>query len=162
MIPVVPFLCIFAGYGVSEFSAAVAGWLRARRAVIAAVCGVAVIAPSALSVVRFDRLLAKEDSRVIAARWIQEQIPSGSSIYMSGNLYGHPQFERAAGYQVFGYDRDARTFTADKRKVGLLPDWIVVQRSALPYSHIPPAVVVLLPKQVRVGARHPRGGPAGA
>lgn len=145
MMPVVPFLCIFAGYAVSEAAAALARTSRLRREFVTVVLGLLVIAPSALSVSRFDALIAKEDSRLIAARWIHQHVPAGSSIYASGNLYGHPQLAPPVGkYRPIGYDWDAHAFTDDRRQVGELPDWIVVQRSALPYSHIPERVERLL------------------
>lgn len=163
MVPVVPFLCLFAGYVAAEIAtltAARLGGVSPRRvgrlrAVVAVALGAAIAAPTAWSTIQFDRLLARTDSRVIAAEWIHANVPPGSAIYMSGNLYGHPQVERPAGtYQMFGYDWRASTFThrdrssgtLEERHVTRLPDFIVVQRSAIPYSHIPEPVTRLLPE----------------
>lgn len=160
MVPVVPFLCIFAGALIAD----VARMLAARsspgsgraQAWIAAVLGLIVAAPTAWSTIQFDRLMATTDSRVIAAEWIHESVPAGSAIFMSGNLYGHPQVESPVGkYRIFGYDYRAGTFTHRDRSSGALverpvsdpPDMIVVQRSALPYSHIPEAVEAMLPRE---------------
>jgi hypothetical protein len=145
MIPVVPFLCIFAGYAIAELAAAVSRRMRIPQHALASLLGIAVVLPSVVSVVRFDSLMAREDNRVVAARWIHEHVPAGSSIYMSGNLYGHAQLEPPDDkYRQLGFDRNAQRFTLDRRAVDDLPDWIVVQRSALPFSHVPPKVVELL------------------
>jgi 4-amino-4-deoxy-L-arabinose transferase-like glycosyltransferase len=147
MIPIVPCLCIFAGYAVSV----AAGWLgRARlpgrEPLLACVLGIAVIAPSAIKVVRFDYLLSQDDNRLVAAEWVHTHIPAGSLIFMSGNLYGRLQLERGPQrkYRYLDYDYRADTFTLDRRPTSQLPDWIIVQRSGIPYSHISPRVTELL------------------
>jgi hypothetical protein len=173
MVPVVPFLCIFAGYLVAELSALVARRMaavahgasrnvRVRSYLASAtpvLIGAIVIAPSAWSVVQFNRLLAETDSRVLAADWVDQHVPAASSVYMSGNRYGHPQIEGlAGGYQIFGYDWRASTFTHQDRSTGeyreyhvdRYPDFIIVQRSAIPYSHIPEQVERLLPDVYRM------------
>lgn len=82
MIPVVPFLCLTGGY----FLAETASWIAARlarpawRTALTAVAVVAVIVPSALSAVTFDRLLARDDSRLIVRRWIEQRFPAGTAI----------------------------------------------------------------------------------
>ena len=64
MIPVVPFLCIFAGYFVASAASAMRHPMRLRPALVAAIVGLAVAAPTATNVVQFDRLLTQEDSRI--------------------------------------------------------------------------------------------------
>ena len=154
MIPVVPFLCVFAGYAVAVTAAALNGKLpRVSQPVLATALAALVVAPSAMSVARFDWLLAQEDSRLVAARWIHEQIPAGSSIYTSGNIYGHPQLEPPdRKYRLLNYDRRAGAFTIreridnrpTERPAGTMPDVIIVQKSALPFSHIPEQVAALV------------------
>ena len=142
MIPVVPFLCIFAGHAVAELAGAVARRTRVPAGLAAAALGLVVVAPSAHSVVRFDRLMAIEDSRLVAARWIQEHVPAGSTLFFAGN-YGQIEIDRPAlppKYRYFRYDRRADRFTERDQPVDALPDVIVLQRSALPYSYIPPAL----------------------
>lgn len=164
MVPVVPFLCLFAGYVVAEIATSAAARIGGAsprrvaglRVAVALALGAAISAPTAWSTIQFDRLLARADSRVMAAEWIHANVPAGSAIYMSGNLYGHPQVEGPAGtYRMFGYDWRASTFThrdrssgtLEERHVTRLPDFIVVQRSAIPYSHIPEQVEALLPRE---------------
>jgi 4-amino-4-deoxy-L-arabinose transferase-like glycosyltransferase len=159
MVPVAPFLCLFAGYLVAALASAVAARVPVPRAAVAGALAVAIVAPSAWSVVQLNRLLAEDDSRVLAAEWVDRHVPAGSSVYMSGNRYGHPQIEGLPGeYRIFGYDWRASTFTHQDRSTGEYreyhvaeyPDVIIVQRSAIPYSHIPKQVEQLLPDVYRM------------
>lgn len=152
MIPVVPFLCITAAYAVDAVSVVASGKLRLPRIAVAAALSVLILIPSVSSIVRFDWLLAQEDSRLVAARWVHEQVPPGASIYASGNPYGHPQLTPPDGkYRLFGWDWRAERFTLRERINGVprerlsdeLPTVIVVQKSAIPYSHVPPPVAAL-------------------
>jgi 4-amino-4-deoxy-L-arabinose transferase-like glycosyltransferase len=94
MVPVVPFLCIFAAFFVSEVGRLAAIRVgRAQPALVAALA-VVLVAPSAASVVRFDALLTQMDSRLIAAQWVRDHVETGSAIYMAGSHYGHPLLER--------------------------------------------------------------------
>ncbi|MFN8636380.1 MAG: glycosyltransferase family 39 protein [Chloroflexota bacterium] len=79
-LPVVPFVCLFAGVGVWEI------WRLARTrgqtlgmaaAVIATV--VALIQPT-VDTVRHNLLIAQEDTRVLAARWAVENVPKGAKM----------------------------------------------------------------------------------
>ena len=145
MLPVVPFLCIFAGYFVASAATAIASLLRLRAALVAAVLGLAVAVPPAINVVRFDRLLTREDSRITAGRWLMENVPAGASMFISGNRYGHPAMDFLR-YRQFGYDYRSNTFIADRRPTTELPQWLVIQRSELPYSHVPDQVEALIGK----------------
>lgn len=147
MIPVVPFLCIFAGYAVAELARLVRQ--RAPRfagAPVASLLGILIVAPSAWSVIQFDRLAAREDSRVVTAQWIRENVPAGSVILMSGNLYGHPQLERGpvAKYRYIEYNRHAQVFLSNGQPTQARPDWIIVQRHPIPYANPGPVVTELV------------------
>ena len=153
MIPVVPFLCVFAAFLVTEMAAALAARTgHGRQPVIAAVVGIAVIAPSAVPVVQFDTILAREDSRLAAAEWVHQNVPRGASIYMSGNPYGHPPLEDRVDpkYQLLFWDYRRNYFTEKGREFPNRPDWMIVQRSALPYSHTPETLDALLRKEYRL------------
>jgi hypothetical protein len=101
MTPVVPFLCLTGGYFVSEL----ASWIAVRlgrpawRTALTAVAVVAVLWPSARSVVTFDSLLARDDSRLIARRWIEQRFPAGTTIAQiapdGGVVFLHDQSEIA-------------------------------------------------------------------
>ena len=152
MIPVLPFLCIFAAYLVDAVADVAARLGHVRQSVAAAAIGLIVIAPSAWSVVQFDTLLAREDSRVVAARWIESNVPRGASIFVTGNAYGHPPLEdrNDPKYRLIAFDYRANNFIEGRVRFLDEPDWIVVQRSALPYSHIPQLVIDMLPRYLLV------------
>jgi 4-amino-4-deoxy-L-arabinose transferase-like glycosyltransferase len=146
MIPAVPFLCLFAAVFVDGLARVVASRIPVNQSLVATVFALLVIAPSAWSVVQFDGLLAREDSRVVAARWIDEHVPRGSIVFVTGNAYGHPPLEDRLDpkYRLLAFDYKANNFYEKNHVVNEPPDWIVVQRSALPYSHVPDIVVGML------------------
>jgi hypothetical protein len=149
MLPVVPFLCIFAGYFVASVSSGMSSVLRLRPALVAAPLGVAVAALPAINVVRFDHLLTREDSRITAGRWLMDNVPAGASMFISGNRYGHPAMDFLR-YRQFGYDYRGNTFTADRRPTAELPQWLVIQQAEIPYSHVPDRVEELIAKNYQL------------
>lgn len=90
-LPAVPFLCLTAGYLVATTAAAVTTSLRRPgwRIPATTVMTAAVLWPSMLSVIAFDRLIAREDSRVLARRWIEERFAPGTTILQLGQTNGH-------------------------------------------------------------------------
>jgi 4-amino-4-deoxy-L-arabinose transferase-like glycosyltransferase len=90
-LPLVPFLCLTAGYLVATMAAVVADYLRRPtwRIPATAVITAAVLWPSMLSVIAFDRLIAREDSRVLARRWIEAHFAPGTTIAQFGPSNGH-------------------------------------------------------------------------
>ena len=103
MLPLIPLLCVAAAGLV-----AVVG--RSRRGI--AVLALLVVAPTAWSSWRHSELLAKTDTRVLAARWIEERVPAGSRIGLCcASDYGYPQLQldrhalqtRLAGLQKAGF-----------------------------------------------------------
>jgi 4-amino-4-deoxy-L-arabinose transferase-like glycosyltransferase len=91
ILPAVPFLCLTAAYAVAAAAAWFTGALHRPRWLIPITMAMAsvVISPSILSVVAFDRLLAREDTRVIARRWIEERFAPGATVAQVGPSNGH-------------------------------------------------------------------------
>jgi hypothetical protein len=85
-----------------------------------------VIAPSAWSVIQFDRLLAQTDSRVLAASWVERQFPDGASIAEVGrrstNLFFLPEGPATPS-------RYRTTMITDEETDATDPDMVVVPRS---------------------------------
>ena len=102
ILPAVPFLCLTAGYFVVTTAAVVTSYLHRPRWRIPAttVMTAAVLWPSLLSVIAFDRLIARDDSRVLARRWIEERFPPGTSIAQLGLGSG------SAGNVYINYETD--------------------------------------------------------
>lgn len=91
ILPAVPFLCLTAGYLVATTAAAVTNYLQrpAWRIPLTTVITAAVLLPSLLSVIAFDRLIAREDSRVLARRWIEARFAPGTTIGQLGLSSGY-------------------------------------------------------------------------
>ena len=89
VIPLVPVMMIFAAAVLLRLSSLVKG----RVIGPAVVCGIVVLALAQplYGIVRFDRLLLQEDTRLQAAAWIRENIPDGSVIALHGGYYAEPQ-----------------------------------------------------------------------
>ena len=125
MIPVVPFLCLAAGYFLAES----ASWLSvlitrpAWRAAMTAAAVALVLWPSARSVVMFDSLLARDDSRLIARRWIEQRFPAGTTIAQIA----------PDGGVVFWHDASEVAYTTivDLPRTGARPAVVIVQSSPL-------------------------------
>jgi hypothetical protein len=122
MIPVIPFLCLTAGYFVSEAAGWIAAWLRRPtwRAALAGAAVIGLLGPSLNSVVRFDALIAQTDSRLLARRWVEQRFATGTTIAQLGPASGH----------LFFHDESEVPYTtAELTPNGLRPDVIVVQSS---------------------------------
>jgi hypothetical protein len=90
-LPLVPFLCLSAGYLVATVADGLVNHRRASswRAAVAAVLAALVLIPSVQSIVAFSRLIAREDSRAIARRWIESRFAAGTTILQLGQTNGH-------------------------------------------------------------------------
>ena len=87
-IPLLPFIAIFASYGV-VYAAEAARFVAPRGAVAilaAALIGLMIV-PSLVLDVRSDSLLKVEDTRVMLGRWVEENIPPGSKIALEGYTF---------------------------------------------------------------------------
>jgi hypothetical protein len=87
VIPLVPFLLILAaGFLVWALS-----WARRMRTAVVWPAALLVLIEPVLGVVQFDRLLLREDTRLLAADWIRSHVPDGATIAMHGGYYAEPQ-----------------------------------------------------------------------
>jgi hypothetical protein len=101
-LPVVPFLCLSAGYLVATMAAGVTNYLRrpAWQTPATTVMTAALLWPSLLSVIAFDRLIAREDSRVLARRWIEARFAPGTTVAQFGPSNGHVYIYYETAYQL--------------------------------------------------------------
>ena len=138
ILPVVPFLCLTAAFAVVNAGRSLAA--RSSRPTLAPMTtwGLAllVVAPSAWSVVQFDRLLARTDSRVLAARWVELRFPNGASIAEVGkhsaNLFFLPEGPTTPS-------RYRTTKVTDDGAEAGEPDMMVVPRSLFDPGAVMPA-----------------------
>ena len=143
IVPVVPFLCLTAAYAVTELSrtmTALSGRPKWSHAISGALA-LLVVATSAWSVVQFDRLLSRTDSRVLAAQWVRAQFPDGANISLVGrrstNLFFVPESPTTPSrYRTTTLAEDSADTTE--------PDILVVPKSLFnPGSVIPRRAAVL-------------------
>ncbi len=78
-LPLIPFLCILAGYGIAKSSE----YIFARQSSI--LPAVILIIPLVFAL-RFGYLASKNDSRIVLRQWIEENIPAGSRIIVYARL----------------------------------------------------------------------------
>ena len=147
MVPVVPFLCVTAAYFACQAAHAIErrfGPGRLAAAII--VIALSIALPTMVQVVRFDRVLGRADSRVLATEWIRSQVPRGASVYLAGGSYGSPDLGgrgSAPPYRVWEFDESRGRFDTPSGLTNGWPEWIVVQESPLlDYSRVPAAVGV--------------------
>lgn len=134
-IPILPFLTLAAAVvvvDIARFVTARTGATRLTFVPATAVLAALIVAPSAISVVRFDQILARTDNRVVVTRWFEHHVPPGSSVVQSGSIYGYAQFDQKQQYKVWVWDRGRRRFLVEGRTPEGAPDWILVQESPLP------------------------------
>ena len=86
MVPVLPFVCVLCAVGLD----AVIGRLNLRGVWWAWVILCALVSgPSVYRSVYLDYLFSADDSRVMVARWVDDEVAQGSRIYQSGTDWAH-------------------------------------------------------------------------
>jgi hypothetical protein len=86
MVPLVPLLCVTAAVAVV---AAAERLPRGRLAGLLALAG-AVAAPALHDSLAQDRVLARTDSRVLAARWLREHVEPDATVFLVGAVFADP------------------------------------------------------------------------
>jgi Dolichyl-phosphate-mannose-protein mannosyltransferase len=122
MIPVVPFLCLASAYFIAETAAWLAMLVRRPRwqPALAALGVAAALWPSLQSVVMFDSLIARDDSRLLGRRWVEQRFPAGTTIAQIGPEGGH----------LFLHDgSEVKYTTMEFTREGIRPDILVIPSS---------------------------------
>jgi hypothetical protein len=133
MVPVVPFLCLTAAVLIDRAADLVRGASRFRFApAVATVTIVLVVGvPTFARSVAFDRLMARPDTRLSGATWIEAEFPGGARLYQTGMAYGQLQPRPAERYPECGFDDRLGRFTGPCRVPSAPPDVVVVLDSPL-------------------------------
>jgi hypothetical protein len=137
-----------------------AGWLARRVAVqerwILAALAAAVAWPSLYQSVEIDRLLGRQDSRVLAAAWLTERLRPEATLHDSGSDYTRLWFGDTP-FHAWRYDARTGSFGDPG---GATPDWIVLYESPLPeYTSAPDSLRELARTRYEMAYRVP-GVPA--
>jgi 4-amino-4-deoxy-L-arabinose transferase-like glycosyltransferase len=136
VLPLVPIACLSAAVAVTRGSAWLAGRTRTSRVAMLVLLAALVAAPSLMNSVRLDWLLARTDSRVVAARWLAPRLRPESTVYDSGGDYTRLDLG-ALPFHDWRYDERTRSFGDPE---GRTPDWIVIDNAPLhAYAAAPPS-----------------------
>jgi hypothetical protein len=144
-VPLVPLLCLAAAFAVAECAriATRAAKRVALERAVAWILALLVIAPSVWSVLQFDRLLSRPDSRVVAATWVTTHVSPGASIGEIGSPWTHLLLQSAHRQDGPGY----RQFLF---KQGDEPDLLVVPTSRRLIDELPAGTTQVMERYRRV------------
>lgn len=133
-LPLIPMVCLAAAAGVKHVGA----WL-APRAGLSRGAGVGLLAalvalPAAVNSAWFDLLLARTDTRVLAAEWLRAHAQPDQTLFEVPNAYTELDLR---GTTLHSWRFDERT-TSFVDAGGRTPDWLVLHESPLwTYVRIP-------------------------
>ncbi len=150
--PIVPVVCLLAAVAVTYASATLAGRMRISVPVAAATMAALLAAPSLVGSVWFDVLLARTDTRVLAARWLTAHLRPDHSLHDAGG--SHTRLDlRTVRFHEWTFDRRTRSFG---HAGGETPDWLVLHDSPLRlYAAIPPELRQLAAERYTLAAAFP-------
>jgi 4-amino-4-deoxy-L-arabinose transferase-like glycosyltransferase len=128
ILPIVPVLCLTAAVGVC--------WAAGRlhlRAALPLLLGI-VVGVGFLNSLWFDVLLARRDSRVVAADWLATQLQPEQTLHDAGGDYTKLDLNHLS-FHEWHFDAQANTFRGAD---GRVPDWLVLYESPVyTYARVP-------------------------
>ncbi|HMC77789.1 MAG TPA: glycosyltransferase family 39 protein [Vicinamibacterales bacterium] len=141
VMPLLPLACFSAAVAVTRGGAWMAARTGAPRLPAVAAVAILVALPSVVNSLRLDLLLARTDTRVLAARWLAPQLRPESTLFDSGGDYTRLDFG-ALPFHDWRYDEATRSFGDPQ---GATPEWILVHDAPLrEYTAPPPSLAALL------------------
>jgi 4-amino-4-deoxy-L-arabinose transferase-like glycosyltransferase len=144
VMPLVPVFCLSAAVGVIHTGAWLAARARLPRPAVVGLLAAIVAGPSLLNSIRLDLLLARTDTRVLAARWLAPRLHPDDTLHDAGGDYARLPLE-GAEFHGWRYDSATRSFGDP---TGRTPDWIVLDESPLPaYSSVDAALLSLVERE---------------
>jgi hypothetical protein len=135
--PIVPWLCLTGAFAVVQASRALAAAIRqsSHATALTWMAALLIVAPSLISAVQFDRLLATPDSRVVAADWVREHFPNGGTIAAVGDRSTNLFFVRESNIVPSRY----KTMSLNGDEEVGRPDLLIVSSSLFdPQATLPP------------------------
>jgi hypothetical protein len=134
VLPLVPLACLSAAVAIRHG----APWIASRAAVSERVALILLLlgtgGPALINCVWFDALLARTDSRVLAARWLKANVEPEDTLHDAGSSYSLLDLQDLRFHPWF-FDAAANSFGDPS---GRTPDWLVLHTSPLRlYSGVP-------------------------
>ena len=128
ILPLIPLACLSAAVGIQEVGKRLGG-----SKAVASTAFVIVVA-GLVNAVWFDVLLARTDSRVLAARWLAAQLQREDTLHDAGGPYSALGLAEVP-FHEWKFDANANSFGAADGKT---PDWLVLYESPLhTYTRMP-------------------------
>jgi hypothetical protein len=134
---VAPFLCVTGAYFVCEMIRATRKFSGDYR--VHTIAAITLLAPSLYTSVQSDYYLNKTDTRVIATRWLQENLPVNATYYQSSNDWTRLKLDRYSvkndleqkAFVELLYMPDLDEYYLDDAPYPDFPDYIIVDTSPL-------------------------------
>jgi 4-amino-4-deoxy-L-arabinose transferase-like glycosyltransferase len=137
MVPMLPFLCITAAVSVMTFTNRLAPRLPFAAGWISAAVAVLIALPSIHQVIVFDSLLAKTDTRVLAARWLIPRVQSMEWVSETPGKTVYQDWGKPPALRIAHFDAQRQLFVSEAGEV-VIPEWIVLSTSPLSvYTTVP-------------------------
>ena len=127
LLPLVPIACLSAAVLVTHAASWIAARTRLSAAVTTAVLAALVAGLPLLNSVWLDVLLAKTDTRVLAAEWLKPRLRATDTLYDAGGYFTTLELGKTT-FQASRYDPATKSFDLP---AGGTPDWIVIHEAPL-------------------------------
>lgn len=126
VMPLVPVACLSAAVAVQHLGSWLAARTRLPRTAAVGLLAVIIGGPSLVSSAWLDGLLARTDTRVIAARWLTPRLHPDDTLHDAGGDYTRLDYGRTP-FHEWRFDAATKSFDP----AGRTPDWIVLYDSPL-------------------------------
>jgi hypothetical protein len=153
MMPVVPFVCLGAGYFcVRAIEVLMPDAAGSRPKAAMAALAVLLALPTAAKSVQLDQLLSRTDNRVVVSQALETILPPDAVVYQTGSPFGRAAWPASIRVHERTFDEASGRFDPAP------PDWILIQRSPLVvYSPVPPHMPEILDAQYSLVKSFPAG-----
>src|SRR6185503_18501814 len=133
--PLVPLVCLAAALAIRSVTPWLAARTRLSAPAITTALLVVTVGPALVNCVWFDAVLARTDTRVLAADWLRPQLKPDDTLHDAGGDYTKLDL-RDVRFHEWRFDPSENSFGHPD---GHTPDWLVLMESPLRlYASIPP------------------------
>jgi 4-amino-4-deoxy-L-arabinose transferase-like glycosyltransferase len=127
VLPLVPLACVSAALAVTHAASWLASHRRLEPRTSTAALAAAILLPALVNCVWFDVLLARADTRVLAARWLAPRLTPDMSLHDATGPYSHLDLAQVR-FHPWSFDPVTASFGHPE---GRTPDWLVLDESPL-------------------------------
>jgi hypothetical protein len=133
-LPLAPFACVFAAVGCDGVARVVASRFHVGRLTVFSLLVIACVVEPAWRSVRFDLLVSRTDSRVLAERWLTPRLEPGDGVYQAASRFARLQLGQAVSERQWRFDGTRfvpeRRRASDTEGIGQ-PVWVILFDSPL-------------------------------